>query len=430
MKKDSTIFKRILLGMIFLVLFIHMANNDLNLVQLEKLHGDVRYPQKPEFTIDAWLSGSFQEKQDDYMKSMFGFRNFYVRLNNQLEFSLFKKANANDVIVGKENCIFEKKYISTYYGANFMGIDSIDHILNQMKYVSTELKKKGKELIIIFAPGKASFYPEFIPDRYKRVNDSTNYKFLSAGAKNAGLNVIDFNDWFVKNKNISKYSLFPLHGIHWSEYGAVLAADSIINYIEKLRNIDMPNLSYDTIDMKEPFSHDYDIGDGINLFIKLKGPQMAYPRISTEDAKNKTKPNVLVISDSFFWNMYYFGIGNSFNISHLWFYNKDVYPESHTTKTLVKHLDLQAEINKHDVFIIMATESNLERIGWGSLKNFENVFNGTWSKIKFKKDVRQKRLDIMKDKEWMKDIEKKAAERKISVDSMITLDAIWVLQNY
>ena len=33
------------------------------------------------------------------------------------------------------------------------------------------------------------------------------------------------------------------------------------------------------------------------------------------------------------------------------------------------------------------------------------------------------------DKKWMEQIEKKAVLNKISVDSMIVLDAIWLIQN-
>jgi len=430
MKDNSNILKKLLLAVIFSFMFIHMVHSFLGIPRIPPLKGDVSYPEKPEFMLSAWFESTFQQQQEEYINAMFGLRSMYVRLNNQVDFSFFKKVNANDVIVGKENYLYEKKYISAYYGANFMGIDSVEHIISQMKVISDGLKQRGKELVIIFAPGKASFYPEFIPDTYKCVNDSTNYKFLSNGAKNAGINVIDFNKWFVDNKTRSKYPLYPKYGIHWSNYGSVLAADSIINYIQKLRNIDLPNLSYDTIDMKQPISTDYDMGDGINLLFRLKSYDMAYAHIYTEHPKNKTKPNVLVISDSYFWQMRYFGIQNSFDVHSFWYYNKDIYSKSETDKLQVKHLDPEEEINKHDVIIIMATESNLGKIGWGALANFENVLNGTWSKVKFKKDVAQKKLDIQKDEDWMKQIEKKAAERNISVDSMVTLDAIWILQNY
>jgi len=49
--------------------------------------------------------------------------------------------------------------------------------------------------------------------------------------------------------------------------------------------------------------------------------------------------------------------------------------------------------------------------------------------IDFMKKVFKQRNDIKTDKNWMTNIEKKAHEKNIPIDSMITLDAIWVLEH-
>ncbi len=431
MNKGSDIFKKILLGMTFVIMFIHVIYNDFNFIKIPPLKGYVYVPEKPLLNDSTWFSGEYQLHQEDYVNSNFGFRSLYVRLNNQMDFCFFKKVNANGVVLGKENYLYEEKYIQTYRGQDFMGLDSIDLLVTQIKFVSECLAKRGKQLMIIFAPSKASFYPEYIPDSYPKINDSTNYKFLSSAIKQTSLNVIDFNKWFVDNKYKSKYPLYPKYANHWSNYGAVLAADSIINYIQHLRNIDMPNLIYDKIDMKQPFGIDYDIADGMNLITRLKSVDMAYPRISTEDARNKIKPNVLVVSDSFYWGMYYFGIANSFSNEHFWYYNEQVYPESNKYSLLVDELDIEKEINAHDVFIVMATEHTLSTIGWGFLENMENYFSSKPKKIKVLTPAEQlleKKNAIMGDKKWMEQITQKASDRNISVDSMVTIDAVWLLE--
>lgn len=431
MNKRSDIFKKLLLAITFVIMFIHMIYNNFNFIKIPTLKGDVRIPEKPIFNNSNWFSGDYQIKQEEYMNCMFGFRSLYVRLNNQIDFSFFKKINANGVVLGKENYLYEEKYIQAYYGQDFMGLDSINHILEQLKFVSDRLAKRGKQLIVIFAPSKASFYPEYIPDTFSKVNDSTNYKFLSSAAIQASLNVIDFNKWFIKNKNRSRYPLYPKYANHWSNYGAVLAADSIINYIQYLKNMDMPNLIYNKVDMKQPFGIDYDIANGMNLLLKFKSSDMAYARISTETSKNKNRPAVLVVSDSFYWDMYYFGISKSFKNDHFWYYNAEVYPESHKNKTLVKNLNLAEQIDKHDVFIVMATESSLPKIGWGFFERMEDFFNGKQKNEKpltASEKLQETKQAIMGDKNWMEQIKQKALKRNVTVDSMLTIDAIWLLE--
>jgi hypothetical protein len=409
-----------------------MVFNEFNFVKLPPLKGYLYIPEPPVFNDSTWFSGSYQERQEDFSTTFFGLRSLYVRLNNQLDFTVFKKVNANGVVLGKENYLYESKYINSYQGKDFMGLDSVKLLVDQMKFVSDGFSKLGKQLIIIFAAGKASYYPEFIPPTNSKINDSTNYKFLSSAAKQTNLNVIDFNKWFMDNKYKSKYPLYPQYGIHWSVYGSCIAADSIIKKIEYLRHIDMPNLIYNDVEIKKPIYLDYDAADALNLMVRLKSFKMAYPKINTEIRLNKKKPRVLVISDSFYWGMFNFGISNSFRNDHFWYYNEEVYSKSSVKTALVKNLNLIKEINDHDVFIIMATEATLPQIGWGFLENVSKVLKAGSIQRKekpvLKADLDAMRLTIKADKNWMNQIKQKALVNMISVDSMITTDAIWQLQ--
>lgn len=374
MKKISQAFKSVLLVMVFLVIFIHDIYKEFNFIRIPPLKGDVKYAPKPTLANSSWFDGSFQEQQETFINDNFGFRSLYVRLNNQIRFSLFDKINAKGVVLGKDKYLFEENYINAYTGKDFIGESSIRDITDRIKFISDTLNKINKHLIIIIAAGKASFYPEYIPEKYLPASEATNYNVFKKYLERTEINLIDFNKWFVENKYKSKYPLYPKYGIHWSAYGAALAADSIIRFIEKMRGIDVPNLIYNEVDLKKPFGADYDIANGMNLLFKFKREEMAYPRISTESAKNKVQPSVLVISDSFYWGMYYFGISKSFKNDHFWYYNQLVYPQSLKKEMLSTNLDLSAEIQNHDVFIIMATEASLNKLGWGFLERMEKHF--------------------------------------------------------
>ena len=312
MSPSADIYKKCLLAGAFLMMLFPLLQDTLHLTKTEPLMGDVSMPEDVKFDYRDWFGGFYQEEKEPYLNTSFGFRNSFVRLNNQIAYSIFGKANANGVVIGKETYLYEKSYIDAYTGTDFLGEDSISHTLTRLKFINDTLSKLGKQLIVVFAPGKASFYPEYIPDQYLPVKEKTNYKYLSDGAKKAGLHVIDFNKWFIDTKHTAKYPLYPQHSVHWSTYGTALAADSLIKMMEYLGHMDIPDLKFDGVTMQQPHGVDYDIADGMNLFSRFKGPDVAYPNMLPIDTIGKTKPNVLVISDSFYWGMYNLGIANCF----------------------------------------------------------------------------------------------------------------------
>lgn len=433
MNSFSNIFKKGLLLIVFSVMLLPIIQDGLNLKKTYPLKGDVKLPSNITFYKEDWFTGFYQQEKEIFLNSSFGFRNQFVKLNNQICYSVFNKARANGVIIGKETYLYEKSYIDAYTGTDFLGDDSISNTLERWKFINDTLEKLNKHLIIVFAAGKASFYPEFIPDNYLPIKNKTNYKSLSDGAKKLNLHVIDFNKWFIENKHKSKYPLYPQHGVHWSTYGTALAADSLIKTIENLKKIDMPNMYFDKVTMQQPKDVDYDIADGMNLLFKFKSFDVAYPEMKIENTKGKIKPKVLVISDSFYWGMYNLGIANCFTNDHFWYYNNQVYPESSTQELLVENLDLKTEIDKHDVFVIMATEATLRKISWGFTEEVEKLFKGkSIQKPKMKRDNLKIKsfIDfIKKDEKWIQDARKRAAEKNISLDSMLVLEAIWQLEH-
>ncbi len=432
----SNIVKKSLLIGIFCVLFIPLIQNTFNVFKTTyPLEGDVRLPSDVEFKKENWFSGEFQSQKEEYLNSMFGFRSLFVRLNNQIAYSIFNKAKAKGVIIGKENYMYEINYINGYTGLDYIGNTETDSLCEKIKFISDTLHKLNKELIIVFAAGKASFYPEYIPNEYLPKKGISNYEALSKKINRLGISNIDFNKWFMNNKYKAKYPLYPQHGVHWSWYGAALAADSLINYIESKRNIDIPNLKIKSIELDDAKYGDEDIANGMNLLFKFKSFKMAYPDLKTEDESGKTKPSVLVISDSFYWTMYNLGITKSFKDSHFWYYNKQVFPKPENTELIVSQLNLGDEIKNHEVFIIMASETSIKEIGWGSIKQFSDFFKGKSSPLISSKTpeyiakLKEIIAIIKSNTQWLSDTESRAKEKGISLDSSLVLEAMWQIDN-
>jgi len=419
-------------NLMFVILLLPYLQTVLHFTEVKPLQGAVVLSEDTVFTFKEWFSGHYQEKKEKYLNENFGFRNIFVRLNNQLAFWMFNKPKANGIVIGKENYLYEMSYIDGYTGRTFIGEKAWRERMEKIKYIQDALQQMGKNLILILAPGKASFYPEYIPPKLLKGKDTTNYECAIRLAKEMNVNCIDFNDYFNKKKGKTEYPLYPRLGVHWSYYGYTIASDSIIKYIEKKRNIRMPHLYWEEVEFDYPREKDDDAAEAMNLLFEIPTEILAYPKVLFESDSNKTKPNVLAVSDSYYWGPYSLSISNAFGLSHFWFYYREAYPESYTTKTDPTTFNLKDEIDKHDVFILMATEATLDKLGWNFIENVYDLLQISKNKqydMSFWDKVIKVKDKMRSDQKWKDYLVQKAKEKNISLDSMMTIDAIWVIQN-
>ena len=99
---------RNLFAVIFVLLFIPILQMQFSVVNVKPLNGAIKSVERPNINFSSWFSEDFQSQAEKYLNQIFGFRNWFVRLNNQVNYSLFNIAQAKGVIVGKR-IIYMKK---------------------------------------------------------------------------------------------------------------------------------------------------------------------------------------------------------------------------------------------------------------------------------------------------------------------------------
>ena len=434
MKKTNKLSK-ILYIIILIIMVTPLLYFLLGLPDISKLKGDIKNINEPKFSWESWFAEDYQKKQETYYNQKFGFRSTFVRINNQIAYSLFRKAKANGVIIGKKSYLYETSYIRAYFGKDFVGEEIIDDKIFKIKALQDTLKKLNKDLIVVFAAGKASFYPEYIPDSFITEKTISNYDYYIKRIKEENINHIDFNLWFRQMKDTATYLLYPKTGIHWTKYGMLLVSDSLIKYIEDMRNIDMPDLSWSDIIMAKDFpGSDRDIEKGMNLLFRIPNNLMAYPQNIQFDEKNKTKPKVIVFADSFYWGLFNLGLSEkAFDKGQFWFYNKQVFIENFKNKHDASNMNYKDIMLKQDVFILMATDATLHKFAFGAIDNLYDFFvlgksplntydKEFWEKVKIKEQV------IRNSKKWVNSLKKDAKEENITLDSMIRRHAIYIVK--
>lgn len=420
------------IGFVF-VLILPIFQAKVRIFPEEPLHGGVHIASKPEYSGTDLFSGDYQSGIEKYINDNMGFRPFLVRLHNQTQFSLYKQASAKGVVIGKDNYLFEQAYIDAYHGQYFLGRNDLIKKIEALKELQTELENIGKTLVIVLPPGKATYYPEYIPERKRGIaSDSTFYKEYSTLLPKYGVNCFDANEWFLQMKDTSQHILYPQYGVHWSEYGAAIAADSLIIQLEGLSGRKLPSMIFSDI-RKQNSSQgtDNDIEWGMNLINSLPSQTLSYPTIEWDYAGSDTTTNMLVVGDSFYWNWYYLGLGEKcFNKTSFWYYNNEVYPESKQSSVKVKTIDQRSVIYNSDVVLLIASESNLVNMPWGFVDDAIDILQGhVEDPAVYDQKIQEVINRIKSDENWMKSIVEKAKEQNILVDSMLLLDARWVIEN-
>lgn len=415
--------KNILFIFLLALLALPAIQHRFKIVNIRPLDGDFTLNQKPSYSWGSWMDGTFQAGFDSYLEDHIGFRNFFVRLNNQIDFSLFREANADGVVVGKDRMLFEYDYIRAYTGGDFIGKETINKKMRRLKFLQGHLKDKFNiDLLFILEPSKARFYPEYIPNRYLKDGlSSTNYEYFAQLANELNIHHIDLNKYFRQFKDTSTYLLYPKYGIHWSEYSIPIIADTLINYIESIRNIELPGYEVEKFIIGDSLADcDYDVGKTMNLLWQLPHPVMPYPVYSFQENNSGNRPMVLAVADSYYWNFYNTRIPTHlFANEAFWYFNAKVYPDFYIGEKWVNQLDIKTEIEKQDIILLSVTERFLYKFDWGFIDQVYDLYAPDYSG-----DIIYKYENLIRlDAQWFDRVQQVSVRKNIPLKQAINDEA-------
>ncbi len=353
-----------------LLTLLTLFQQSFHTIKLAGLQGAFDTGVKPEFSLDQWFNGQFQQKYDHYLKYNTAFNGELVRLRNQVDYSVF--GNINTILtLGKENYIFDPNYIIALNGTDLL-TDSAKRIKTEaINNTLTILHGINVPLYVCFTPNKANYYSQYLPEKLSRSN-FTNRMFFDSVLTQSGVTAIDFDKWFLSLKDTSTYPLVPKYGAHWTTYGAWIAADSLVKQLNTDREEKITSFSLTKIELSDkPRFTDDDYLASLNLMIKWKSPQMAYPQLQFHPGN---KPTALIISDSFIWNFYDLGIiQNCFSErSQVRYYNKTIFDAAKNNMGPVTDVKIAA-LQQCDFILIIASDPSLKDFGFGFFESINQL---------------------------------------------------------
>ncbi len=227
---------------------------------------------------------------------------------------------------------------------------------------------------MIHAPCKAYYYPEFFPDQFiGKKRTVTNYAEVLHLADSLGIHQLDFNTWYNSLKNKSRELLYPKQAFHWSVYGSLLAADTLIKYLEAWRAERLVHPHWDRIvHTSKPRYTDDDIAKDCDLIFPTAIENFSYPEVTYPADKATTKPQALFIGDSFMLTWIYDGImDNVFTRWQAMYYYKYLYDHDHGEQQEAQYIDtnkVKDALAKADCIVLVYTAHNLCNLGNGFIE--------------------------------------------------------------
>ena len=409
------------------------------------LKGVVVEQPMPELNFQNYRDGSFQQQTEEHLKQHCGCREPLIRLYNQYLWDFYdeSKVLGKQIMFGKDYWIYEPWVVANYYQWQFHAYasDSTD-MANMLSdeaqriiQLQEVLESYGIHLFVCLVPSKDLVYPEYLPENWETRYDNepkfSSRFFNEEEYTRLGINHLNLEQYFLDIKDTVDFPLFPQTGIHWSKYAALYAADTLIRYMEHLGDMNMKNLVIGPRELDKARDPDDDLESLMNLIRPLPKPKYYYANVTTDGDTTAKKPKIIVVGDSFWWNIAtQLPLNDIFSEAEYWYYNSSVY--YYPPYESVSELDREEELLTSDFIILFYSASTQyrmnDRFTQQSLELFNCIDNHTFDTAAFiENEIERTIANILASPDWANLVREKASQNGTSFNQALRDDAEWVV---
>lgn len=340
--------------------------------ELKPLAGVTTEVVKPKLTFKTYIDGSYQNDLEAFCRQKLGFREWLIRIYNQYLWSCYRKTSNKNILVGKDDWLFEEIYVRDYYEGSMYEIT--DDTAEMRKIFETEalrlwkvqelLKEHNIHIFVNITPSKDVIFPEYLPENtsYTRPVGLRAYDFYKKRFDELGIHYVDNVAVFKELKDSVDYQLYTKIGSHWTNIASVYVFDSIIHYMEIIGNQNLNDLEIGEKYHAKTRRPDDDLEQLLNLYFPIKAPENYYTTVNVKEDTTSAKPYMTVIGDSYHWvTIYNIPLLKIFQKVPYWFYNSTIYEDDEHQTTL--DLDFEKELMRNDYIMLSYGPYALYRLG-------------------------------------------------------------------
>ena len=393
---------------------------------------------KPELTLDNFVSGDYQGNVEQYIGDHFGFREFFIRVYNQFTYSCFHKINNTNIEEGADHELFLKMYLEDVTGKRlrwfYPSVEAAKeaaraNVANTLTLIDS-LHSHGTAFLFVFAPSKTALYPELLPEKYRdQVSDFSLEEYYIQLFKENGIPHIDFLSYFRTLKGRFPYPLYTQTGTHWSEATIPMVADSIYRKLEEVAHCQLPSISYADPNCTTDYSvHDGELEANMNLLFPLRKPAVPRPVFTLADTVGKDRPNLLVVADSYFMQLWGSCFVDAFSHRDYWKYNRDIMSSNprYRGKEVKQLPEAQQVLRDADIVVALFTSPTLCKYMYGFPATAFELYGQDPTSDEF---ILKSTIERIKaDPKWMALIESQAEEKGLTVEENLVRNAKYVIE--
>lgn len=329
-------------------------------------------------------SGEAFRATEKWYSENVGFRNFWVRLDNQLTYHVFDEApqqsGGTTVVVGKNDWLYERQYVKKSVTPPKLDDQRVDSAITHMLSVQHKLERRGIPFLLIIAPSKAEVYPERVPTHFLGGRDkeqiTTFYEHYRSTLVEAGINVYDTAQLFRDMRKKGERDLFSRGGTHWSYFAALKVLNETRGILNPKMKRKMPPLEVREIIQAPAKAFDTDLLRLLNLLGDFEANHdQPYPQMIAQTAVPSDQlPKILWVNDSFGWPLIELLYGaNAAQPSESLYYNATLHkiPGAIKTEQSLEDVELESFIQTYDAVVMVWTEIAFEYFGWGFFEHMD-----------------------------------------------------------
>ena len=186
--------------------------------------------QKPAFSTDSIIDGSYMSDYETYFTDQFPLRDRWMKAHILLE-KVTKQTYINDYYITDDQYILAKPLAYT-------ADQNVDVSIEQMNRLGETAKNAGSEMYFFYLPSRiitlADMYPDFIGKGYTTYSKD----YLYNGITNEHIQKFDLSTELINNYSLEeRKQMFYQTDHHWNEEGAIKGYEFIHNTLANTSSV-------------------------------------------------------------------------------------------------------------------------------------------------------------------------------------------------